>query len=181
MYPSLRVPTHPFSVLGLSAWGSAKGKFCTWKYHGCTATWCEPCGACSGNQPCFLAQGATYGHTFLGKFCLQSRTKLIFIDCECWCLIVLFAIPTTVVLLQFKGVFGCGCPIFVRASQKIIPAWQLWYRALRSTSAADAMTNCKIIVLTWKAPFNWIGLPSFGIHLRKKCPHALLRAFASDR
>jgi hypothetical protein len=47
--------------------------------------------------------------------------------------------------------------------------------------AADVTMNRKIVVLTWKAPFNQMGLLSFGIHPRKKCPQALLRAFASKR
>jgi hypothetical protein len=55
--------------------------------------------------------------------------------------IVLFAIPTTVVLLQYTGICGWGCP-------KITPAWQLWYKALSSASAAEATTNHMIVMLT---------------------------------
>ncbi len=42
MYPSLRVPTHPFRVLGLSVLGKYLGEFSVCKYQGLTAMWCDP-------------------------------------------------------------------------------------------------------------------------------------------
>ncbi len=69
---------------------------------------------------------------------------------------VLFAIPTVVVLSQWMGVLGSyGWPILVSVSQNIIPVWQLWYYSVpSSTSVADATTNFNMVVLTWKAPFK---------------------------
>jgi hypothetical protein len=43
------------------------------------------------------------------------------IDLDCCLLIVLFAMPTAVALLQWTRVLGCGCPILAKISQKIIP------------------------------------------------------------
>jgi hypothetical protein len=68
-------------------------------------------------------------------------------DCDRCLFIVLFAIPTAVALLQCTGVCGCGCPISANVSQKITPIWQLWYNAPSSASAADATTNCMIVML----------------------------------
>ena len=42
MYPSLRVPTHPFRVLGLTARGKYRGESFVCKYQGLTATWWDP-------------------------------------------------------------------------------------------------------------------------------------------
>ncbi len=42
MYPSLRVPTHPFRVLGLTDRGKYLGEFFVCKYQGITATWWDP-------------------------------------------------------------------------------------------------------------------------------------------
>jgi hypothetical protein len=43
----------------------------------------------------------------LGNF-IPNPENLISIDCECCLLIVLFAMPTAVALLQWTGFFGCG-------------------------------------------------------------------------
>jgi hypothetical protein len=42
MYPSGRVLTHPFRVLGLLARGSLQTLVGLWRYHGWTAVWCAP-------------------------------------------------------------------------------------------------------------------------------------------
>jgi hypothetical protein len=57
-------------------------------------------------------------------------------------------------------------------SQKSILVWQLWQSAPSLALAAEATTNLIIVVLTWKALFNQMGLPSFGIHPIKMptCP-----------
>ena len=73
MYLSLRVPTHPFSTLGLAARGKTRGNFqyvstMVSQLHGVSQ-----CGVCSGNQLGFLVLGANSGHTYPGPFCLQSR------------------------------------------------------------------------------------------------------------
>jgi hypothetical protein len=77
---------------------------------------------------------------------------------------VLFAIPTTVALLQCTGIVGWGWLRSSRVSQKIIPSWQIRKRALSLASAADAATNCSIEHSMWNAPFNFMGLLSLGIH-----------------
>jgi hypothetical protein len=41
-YPSGRIPTHPFRVLGLLARGSSRTDVGSCKYQGRTAVWCEP-------------------------------------------------------------------------------------------------------------------------------------------
>jgi hypothetical protein len=59
--------------------------------------------------------------------------------------------------------------------------WQLWYNALSSASAVDATANLMILKLTWNAPFKQIGSSFFCFHPMKKCPHAWLQAFASNK
>ena len=41
--------------------------------------------------------------------------------------------------------------------------------------------NNKFVVLTWKAQFKQIVVLTVGTHPKKKWPHALLWAFASER
>jgi hypothetical protein len=38
-----------------------------------------------------------------------------------------------------------------------------------------------IVELVWNTPFKSIGLLLFGIHLMKKCPHALLKVLVSEK
>jgi hypothetical protein len=66
-------------------------------------------------------------------------------------------------------------------SQNIIACLQLRKRAPSSTYAADAVTNLKIAHSVKNVQFNLIGPVGSGFHPMKKCPHALLWAFASDR
>ncbi len=96
---------------------------------------------------------------------------------DCCCLIVLFAMPTAVALLQWTGIFGCGWPRSLRVSLKIIPSWQVRNNAPSLTSAANASTNQKNEHSVWKAPINLMGFPSIGKDLMKKWPHAMLQAF----
>jgi hypothetical protein len=65
--------------------------------------------------------------------------------------------------------------------QKIIPVWQLWNNVPSLASAVDATMNLIIVEFVWNAPFNFIGLLSYGIQPMKKCPHALLQALVSVR
>ncbi len=76
----------------------------------------------------------------------------------------LFAIPTAVALSQCTGVLGYGCPTSFSMSLKIIPVWQVSYNAPSLTSAADAMTNLKLM---WNAPLKQMGFPFLGVHPMK--------------
>ena len=106
---------------------------------------------------------------------------LISIACNLCLLMVLFAMPTAIVLSQCTGIFGCGWPRSLRVDLKIIPSWQLRNNAPNSASAADATTKRKIKHSVWKAPLSVISFPSIGKDPMKKWPHALLRAFGSLR
>jgi hypothetical protein len=100
--------------------------------------------------------------------------KRISMERDCCRLIELFAMPTAVALLHCTGIFGCGCPISAKVSLNVIPVGQSWYSTPSSAYTAEKTMN-------HKAPFNCMGSPFFGIHPKKKCPHALLHAFASER
>jgi hypothetical protein len=50
-----------------------------------------------------------------------------------------------------------------------------------SASTAVAMTNRNIAHKVKNAPFNLIGCAGLGFYPMKKCQHALLCAFASDK
>ncbi len=89
--------------------------------------------------------------------------------------------PTTVELSQFTGVSGCGWPISSRVSQNFVACLQFKNNAPSSASAADAMTNRNIAHKVKNAPFNLIGCVGLGFHPMKKCPHAWLCEFASDK
>jgi len=89
--------------------------------------------------------------------------------------------PTAVELSQCIGVGGWGCPISSSVSQKIVACLQLRNNALSYASAADATTNRKIAHNVKNAPFNLMGFVGLAFHPMKKCPHALLRALASDK
>jgi hypothetical protein len=90
-------------------------------------------------------------------------------------MMVLFAIPTAIALLQWIGVLGWGWPRSFRVVQKIIPSWQFKNNAPNSALAVDATMNHIIEHSMWNALFNLISCLSLGNHPRKKCPHALLR------
>ncbi len=116
-------------------------------------------------------------------FATLSPTPKYFISIERdrWRLIVLFAMPTVVALLQCTGVLSWGWPSSSRVSQKIIPSLQLRNRAPSSASAADATTKRSMVHSVKNGPFNLMGSPSFGSHPKKKWPHARLWAFVSER
>ena len=50
-----------------------------------------------------------------------------------------------------------------------------------SASAADAVTNFRIVHRVKIAPFSLVTSPSFDIHQRKKWPHSLLLPFLTKR
>jgi hypothetical protein len=83
-------------------------------------------------------------------------------------------------LFQFIGDSGYGRPISSRGSQNIVDYLQFKNNAPSSASAANAMTNRNIAHKVKNAPFNLIGCVGLDFHPMKKCPHALLCAFASN-
>ena len=93
----------------------------------------------------------------------------------------MFAIPTAVELPQCMGVGGCGCPISSRASLKIVACLQFRNMTPSSASAAEATTKRKIARSVKNALFNLIGFVGLGFQPKKKWPHALLCALASNK
>ena len=69
---------------------------------------------------------------------------------------VLFTIPTAVVLSTCTGVGGCGWPNSSSISLSILASWALRKSAPNSASAADAATSLKIAQVMWILPFNWM-------------------------
>jgi hypothetical protein len=110
-----------------------------------------------------------------------TQKYLISIERNRWRLIVLFAMPTVVVLSQCTGVRGWGWPSSSKVSQKIIPSLQLRNRAPSSALATDATTKRSMVHSVKNCPFSLMGSPSFGSHPKKKWPHARLWAFVSER
>jgi hypothetical protein len=94
---------------------------------------------------------------------------------------VLFAIPTGVALLQQICIFGWGWLNSSSVIQSIMPSLQFRNRAPSLASVAEATTKQRMAHKVKKAPLSLMGLPSFAFHPMKKCPHALLRAPASDK
>jgi hypothetical protein len=96
-------------------------------------------------------------------------------------LTVLFAMPTAVELSQCTGVGGWGWPISSSVSQNIVACLQFRKRAPSLASAAEATTKRNIAHRVKKAPFNLMGMVGSARQPMKKCPQALLWAFASER
>ena len=110
-----------------------------------------------------------------------TQKNLISIERDRCRFTVLFAMPTTVKLLQCTSVRGCGCPISSRVSQNIIACLQLRKRAPSSASTAEEMTKRKIAQSVKNAPFDLMGFAGSAFHPMKKWPHDQLCAFASER
>ncbi len=89
--------------------------------------------------------------------------------------------PTAVEFLQCTNVGGCGCPISSSVSLKIVACLQMRNNAPNSASAMEATTNRRIAHSVENAPFNLMGFVGSAFHPMKKCPHALLWAFAADK
>jgi hypothetical protein len=119
--------------------------------------------------------------TFPALTASETQKNLISIYHERWRFTVLFAMPTAVELSQLMGVGGCGWPISSRVSWNIVACLQFKNNAPSSASAADATTNHDIAHKVKNAPFNLIGCVGLGVHPMKKCLHAQLCAFASDK
>ena len=83
-----------------------------------------------------------------------------------------FAIPVAVVLSQFIGVDGCGCPISRKMSLVIVDYFKFRNSAPSSASAADAEKFLSIWHRVNIAPLRCMGCLSCGFHPRKKVPAA---------
>ena len=94
---------------------------------------------------------------------------------------VLFMMPMAVELLQCIGVRGCGCPITLSVSLKIVACLQLRKSALSLASAAEVTTKRNIARKVKNAPFTVMGLVGSRRQPMKKIPQAWLWAFASVR
>ncbi len=66
-------------------------------------------------------------------------------------------------------------------SQNIVACLQFRKRAPSLASTAEATTNRNMAHRIKKAPFNLMGLVGSAHQPMKKCPQALLWAFASER
>ncbi len=65
--------------------------------------------------------------------------------------------------------------------QKFMPSLQLRNRAPSLASAAEATMKQRMAHKVKNASLSLMGSPSFAFRPMKKCPHALLRASASDK
>ena len=90
--------------------------------------------------------------------------------------IVLFTIPTAVVLSTWIGIGGCKCPNSCRVSRIIFACYAFSKSAPSSASAADAASILRTLHKKCIAPFRMMGYLFFGIDPRKKCPPVLLLA-----
>ncbi len=78
--------------------------------------------------------------------------------------------------------FGLGMAQFFKgSSKKIMHSLQYRKRAPSLASAAEAMMKQKMVHKVKNAPFSLIGLPPCADQPMKKCLHALLHVFTSDK
>ena len=94
---------------------------------------------------------------------------------------VLFTIPTAVVLSIWIGIRGCGWPNSVSIRRTTLASWALRNRAPSSALAAEAATSFRIEQVIMMLPLSLIGSPSVCKLQRKKNPPAQLGAFAADK
>ena len=88
--------------------------------------------------------------------------------------IVLFTIPTDVVLSMWIGVGGWGWPSSWRIRCMIHASWVLMKSAPNSASSADAATHFSMVHVMAMLPLSLIFSLLRGMLTRKKCPPALL-------
>ncbi len=105
---------------------------------------------------------------FLLLHSICNPEKQISINRDCWHLMVLFAIPTAVKLLQCIGVGGCGCPISSSMSLKIVACLQLRKSAPSSASVADAMTKRSMAHKVKKCPIHFDGFGGIPLPTHEK-------------
>ena len=96
-------------------------------------------------------------------------------------LIVLFTMPTAVVLSKWMGVGGCGWPISSNVIWMILASKALRKRAPNLASAVDAATHLRMEDWVIMAPLRRMGHPSSGTEPRKKWLPALLLALGAVR
>ena len=86
-----------------------------------------------------------------------------------------------VLLSHWIGIGGYGWSNSSKVSRKIRPSLMFKNNAPNSATATDTATKGIILHSAWNAPLRKIGLMSFGMDPRKKCPAALLCAFLTER
>jgi hypothetical protein len=118
---------------------------------------------------------------FLCSTASATQKKRISIKQDLCCLTVLFTMPTAVELPQCTGIRGWGWPISSSMSRNIVACLQFRKRAPSLASTAEAMLNHNMAQRVKKAPFNLMGLVRSARQPMKKCPQALLWAFALER
>ena len=80
---------------------------------------------------------------------------------------VLFAMPTAVVLSMWMGVGGGGCPSSCNMIRMTSASLALRNKAPSSASAAEAVMHFKIVHDVSTAPLSRAGLPSWGTDPKK--------------
>ena len=88
--------------------------------------------------------------------------------------IVLFNIPTAVVLSMWIGVGGWGWPSSWSIRRMIRASWVLMKSAPNSDSAADAATSFSMVHVMAMLPLSLMFSPLRGVLPKKKYPPALL-------
>ena len=82
--------------------------------------------------------------------------------------------PTAVVLLQWMGVGGWGCPISSKVSQIMFASIALRKRAASSALAADVEIHFNIVERARMVPLGQMGHPSVGRDPRKNIPRHVI-------
>ena len=70
---------------------------------------------------------------------------------------VLFTIPTVVLLSMCIGVDGCGCPSLLRTVLMILASCALKNKAPSSAPAVEAATSLSMVHVMCTAPFSHLG------------------------
>ena len=99
--------------------------------------------------------------------------------CDCFLFIVLFTIPTTVVLSIFIGVAGWGCPSSAKESRIIFASFAFRNNDPSSPSAADDATGSSVVHNACVGLFKVMVCPFTGIDPKKNIPPTLLRALGA--
>ena len=89
--------------------------------------------------------------------------------------------PVAVLLSQYTGDGGCGCPISSRTKSNILISLRFINKAPNLASAVEAATKFSIQHTANIFPFNNIGFSSSGTSPMKYVPAALLLAPGSDK
>ena len=95
--------------------------------------------------------------------------------------IVLFTMPTLVVLSMWIGVGSCECPSLWGVNHSILALRVLRNSAPSSDSAADAATSLRMAQVMCMLPLRLMGLFAFGRLPLKKYPPTRLHGLPADR